>query len=316
MVAAHLDDDSDASLRAALRVVAPELADESIVRSVTPKTPNSDWWSSSAVLGHHSIVKFAWSPVAARRLAVEGALLLILTRLTGELRLPQVVAVSEAPAIVITRVAAGRPLEVDDMARFDVRQLAAVADQIAQFLALLHEPSVLEAVRSRGVPVIEPQPQADTGALRNRLLALLDRDRAGLVAGWCTWVDEVLGGEVEHTVLVHGDLHGHNQVWDPGEWVLRAVVDFETAGPADHNFDFRYLPGQARELDLYLRVVDSYERHTRRRVDHSRVMAWHTRTVLGDALWRTEAGVPLPGGGTKESWIDELALRMAALGGL
>jgi hypothetical protein len=37
--------------------------------------------------------------------------------------------------------------------------------------------------------------------------------------------------------------------------------------------------------------------------------------VLGDALWRTEAGVPLPGSGTKEAWIDELEVRYAALDG-
>ena len=27
-------------------------------------------------------------------------------------------------------------------------------------------------------------------------------------------------------------------------------------------------------------------------------MAWHVLTSLGDAMWRTEAGVALPGGGT------------------
>ena len=43
-------------------------------------------------------------------------------------------------------------------------------------------------------------------------------------------------------------------------------------------------------------------------------MAWHVRTVLGDALWRTTEGIPLFGGGTKEAWIDELAHRFAELG--
>ena len=45
-------------------------------------------------------------------------------------------------------------------------------------------------------------------------------------------------------------------------------------------------------------------------------MAWHIRTVLGDALWRTEAGVPLPGkGGTAGTWVDELDDRMRAVNG-
>ena len=60
----------------------------------------------------------------------------------------------------------------------------------------------------------------------------------------------------------------------------------------DAEFDFRYLPDQASETDL------------------ERVMAWHLRTVLGDALWRSEAGVALPGGGDPSSWVDQLARRM------
>ena len=44
-----------------------------------------------------------------------------------------------------------------------------------------------------------------------------------------------------------------------------------------------------------------------------RVMAWNVLTVLGDALWRTEAGVALPGGGNAASWVDDLDKRLKAL---
>lgn len=60
-------------------------------------------------------------------------------------------------------------------------------------------------------------------------------------------------------------------------------------------------------------TVASYEHLTKRHVALDRVMAWHVRTVLGDALWRTEANVSLPGGGTPATWIDELEARMTAL---
>ncbi|MGO9754455.1 MAG: hypothetical protein ACLP22_23850, partial [Solirubrobacteraceae bacterium] len=44
----------------------------------------------------------------------------------------------------------------------------------------------------------------------------------------------------------------------------------------------------------------------------------HVCTALGDALWRTEAGLPLllprPGGGTPDDYVDELAARRALLG--
>jgi hypothetical protein len=43
-------------------------------------------------------------------------------------------------------------------------------------------------------------------------------------------------------------------------------------------------------------------------------MAWHLRTALGDALWRSEAGVPLPDHRTPPAWVDDLAERFAALG--
>ena len=43
-------------------------------------------------------------------------------------------------------------------------------------------------------------------------------------------------------------------------------------------------------------------------------MAWHLRTALGDALWRSEAGVPLPDHRTPADWIGDLAARFWQLG--
>ena len=84
---------------------------------------------------------------------------------------------------------------------------------------------------------------------------------------------------------------------DPVGAALRLVADFETAGPGDPAFDFRYLPGLANTVDLFLEIRAHYERVSGRGLDIDRVMAWHIRTVLGDALWRTEAGVARPGSG-------------------
>jgi hypothetical protein len=41
-------------------------------------------------------------------------------------------------------------------------------------------------------------------------------------------------------------------------------------------------------------------------------MAWHVRTALGDALWRTEGGIPLPRG-TLTGYVNELSARFDAL---
>jgi hypothetical protein len=56
---------------------------------------------------------------------------------------------------------------------------------------------------------------------------------------------------------------------------------------------------------------------TGRRLSLERIMALHVRTTLGDALWRSEADLPLllprPGGGTADDYVDELAARFALL---
>ncbi|MDX6253144.1 MAG: hypothetical protein QOF10_6504 [Kribbellaceae bacterium] len=58
-------------------------------------------------------------------------------------------------------------------------------------------------------------------------------------------------------------------------------------------------------------------RHYRETTGHDlvagRVMAWHLRTTLSGALWRSEAGVPLPDHRTASAWVEDLAKRFTAL---
>jgi hypothetical protein len=158
-----------------------------------------------------------------------------------------------------------------------------------------------------------PEAQATTEVLRAGYGRYVTPTQRLMVGEWCDWADEVLGGAGD-TALLHGDLHGHNLVLDPAIGALRLVADFETAGIGDPAFDFRYLPGQADSVDLFLEVRSRYEHLSGRALDLQRAMAWHIRTALGDALWRTEAGVPLPGGGgTASTWVDELESRMRSV---
>ena len=99
-------------------------------------------------------------------------------------------------------------------------------------------------------------------------------------------------------------------VWHLTTSTLRAVVDFDIAGPRDPEFDFRYLPSQTPDPTLLTGTVRHYQERSARALDLDRVMAWHIRTVLGDALWRSEAGVRLPGGGNATTWVDDLTHRM------
>lgn len=219
------------------------------------------------------------------------------------------------PVVVVTRLVAGQPLEYGDCGSLDAADTARVGGELGRFLAHLHAPATLEALRARDIALSVPKPQADTDRIRTGLAPLVDPRRAEQVAAYCDWTDTVLAAPRVHPdVLVHGDLHGHNQVWTTADWTLRLVVDFETAGAAEPEFDFRYLPGQSPTLDLLLATTEVYERETGRSADLARVMAWNVQTVLGDALWRTEAGIGLPGGGTPTQWVDELGQRLRALG--
>jgi hypothetical protein len=109
---------------------------------------------------------------------------------------------------------------------------------------------------------------------------------------------------------VVNDLHGDNQVWDHDE--LRLVVDFETAGAAEPEYDLRTFPGPG--LELLTAVMSHYQQITARQLSADRIMAWHVRTALGDVLWRSEAGIPLGDHRTPPEWVEDLATRFSAFG--
>jgi aminoglycoside phosphotransferase (APT) family kinase protein len=133
----------------------------------------------------------------------------------------------------------------------------------------------------------------------------------------CDWVDEQLTAPAD-IVFVHGDFHAHNQLWDARELRLRLVVDFETSGVAEPEYDFRVIRSFGPGVDLLTSTVDQYVSLTGRRLSLERIMALHVRTTLGDALWRSNADLPLllprPGGATPGDYVDELAARFALLG--
>lgn len=114
-------------------------------------------------------------------------------------------------------------------------------------------------------------------------------------------------------MFAHGDLHGFNQVWERNTWTLRLIADFEVAGPADPEYDLRYFPSQEPTLALVDAIQERYTALSGRSIDMNRVMAWHIRTALGDALWRSEAGGALPGGGTPALYVDDIERKLDQL---
>jgi Phosphotransferase enzyme family len=130
---------SAAALGEALRAAAPELSGYPVMVPVADPAAKGDpvWWSSSAAIGDRFIAKFAWSRPAALRVAREISILTALAREPEVPFLPDVVASSTDPLLLITRRVPGASLfEVVDSIDRD-----RAAQQLARFLTALHHPA-------------------------------------------------------------------------------------------------------------------------------------------------------------------------------
>jgi aminoglycoside phosphotransferase (APT) family kinase protein len=299
---------SEAALRTALRELRPDLASERLTLPPHLSGSHPDWHRNAAACGDDHLVKFAWSEPAAKKLWREARVITALGQLRPALRVPVVESVSSDPVLLVTRRLPGGPIWPADISAMSRREMVDLAARIAELLASLHAPPVQAAVESV-VALPPPVPQATTDALRNRLGAFVDERRMAKVRAWCDWVDAVLsvpGPEV----FLHGDFAGHNLLWQRGSTTIVGVVDFEEASIGDFHYDLRYLPSQIATLDLLHEVAGAYADRTGRHVEPARVMAWHVRTALGDTLWRSEARIALPSGGTPDEMVDETEHRL------
>jgi hypothetical protein len=186
--------------------------------------------------------------------------------------------------------------------------------QLARFLAAMHGEEARRRVEAMTGAVPAWYPLAATSALRERFGRWVTPEQQREVVRWCDWADEILA-EPRPQVLVHGDFHGNNMIWDGGE--LKAVLDFGNVGSGEPEFELRCFPGPVMGpgLELLTAVMRHYERFTGRELSVERVMAWHIRQAFGDVLWRSEAGLPLPDHRAPADWVADMAARFRCLGG-
>ncbi|HEX4225449.1 MAG TPA: aminoglycoside phosphotransferase family protein [Pseudonocardiaceae bacterium] len=295
-----LPESSVPALTDALLEAAPELAGLPITMPKLTGREDPQWRSGSALLGDEFVAKFAWSEPAALRRAHEIEILAALAESAVPF-LPEVVAASTDPVLLVTRRVSGSSL-FQVIASIDRDRAGA---QLAEFLVALHKVA-LHKQPARDLP--KPYAGETTAAIRDGLGRWLRPDQLDRVRDWCDWIDAVLAVPAE-PVLVHGDLHGDNQVWQRDE--LRVVLDFETAGAAEPEFDLRAFPGTGPGVELLQATLRHY---TGRALSIDRIMAWHLRNALGDALWRSRAGIPLPDQRKPSEWVEDLDARLSALG--
>jgi Phosphotransferase enzyme family len=202
-----------------------------------------------------------------------------------------------------------------------------LAREIGVLTALAREPKVpfLPEVVARqraeaavGTLTGAQLPPVPTTTLRERLGTWVRPDQRRTVVRWCDWADAVLGshgpgshgqGSAGPAVLVHGDFHGDNMVWDRDE--LRLVLDLENIGAAEPEYELRTFPGPAMGpgLELLAAIMRHYQQVTGRQLSLARVVAWHLRQVLGDVLWHSEAGLPMADHRTPPQWVEDLGAR-------
>ena len=101
---------SPVALGEALRVVAPELSGYPLTVPGLAGKQDPLWHSGSVPVGDRFFVKFAWSRPAALQLAREIAVLAALARGPAVPFLPEVVASSTSPLLLITRRVPGASL--------------------------------------------------------------------------------------------------------------------------------------------------------------------------------------------------------------
>ena len=151
-----------------------------------------------------------------------------------------------------------------------------------------------------------------TPAMRDRFGTWVRPDQSRTVIRWCDWADAVLAS-AGPAVLVHGDFHGNNQVWDRGE--LRLVMDFATAGAAEPEYELRTFPGPGLGpgLELLTAVMRHYQQVTGRQL--SAAGSWPGICARPST---TRCGTAKPASlndhRTPPEWVDDLAARFSALG--
>ena len=304
-----LAEGSAAAVAGALREAAPELGGLPVVMAERVGQTDPRWWAGSAIIGGRFVAKFAWSQIAARRLRHEIAVLAALASDPAIPFLPEVVAASTDPLILVTRLVPGSSLF--DVAGTIDRDRA--GRQLARFLGALHQPATRARVEAVAGELPGAHVPATTDVLRDRLGRWVRPDQRPVLDRWYDWADATLA-LARPQVLVHADFHGDNQVWDHDQ--LRLVLDFETAASGEPEYELRVLPGPGMGPggELLTATMRHYQELTGRRLDLDRLMAWHLRGALGDVLWRREAGLPLADHRTPAQWVEDLAVRFGQLG--
>ena len=123
---------SPEAVHSGLAIFAPSLAGLDVLLSDRVVTDDPEYFQGSAVLGEKYVVKFAWAEAPARRMVHEARVLSALATCEEPLPVPQLIASSSAPAMLVTLLVPGDPLVDPDL--LEPSRRSRLADDLGRFL--------------------------------------------------------------------------------------------------------------------------------------------------------------------------------------
>jgi aminoglycoside phosphotransferase (APT) family kinase protein len=226
-------------------------------------------WDSIALVGDGWVFKFPQSERTRAKLRREAKLLDFL-RPRVTMTLPNMV-LHEGPMLFSQHaIIPGDDIEEDQYDELDSRQRDAMALRLAQFYAELHALPLPRLHAVGAVPVVPWRRAKDvleraTPLLPKKHLPLLKRTMKA-------YAQTSIGGD--ELVFGYFDGHGWNMAFDHKTGTLNGLFDFADAGYGPRHRDLSY--SNFISTDLTLRIIDHYEKLTRRQIDRELVMLYAT----------------------------------------
>ena len=258
-----------------------------LLRRIREEFPDVTWtshrylthgWDHAVLILDEALVFRAPRAQANREaLANEARLLRYLQPRVG-VGIPDYVYESADGSFAGYRLLAGRPLDVPTFGRLSAAARKRIAEQLATFLATVHE-TPKSVAREYGVSEQDPQKDHEdlVRDLETLVLPRLASREVEVIRAFLT----ELAAEVNPTrptALVHGDLAGEHILWDADRQRVN-IIDFSDRSIGDPALDFTGLLANGRQFAE--RVVDQYrgpkdERRLRRAQLYFRRIALET----------------------------------------
>jgi len=160
---------------------------------------------------------------------------------------------------------------------------------IANFLSELH--SFFDVSDDIAAGLQSPEDPLSARQLRQRLLLLLEQSQQLHIVEQILDLYEQIEPSSEKTVVLHGDLHGWNNVLDPASNRLIGVFDFNGTCIGDPHLDFRYF--FYTDPNLLEAVTAHYQAVSGRKLSLSRCILYAAATDLSDLVYCMEEQGPI-----------------------